>query len=156
MGDIRSIMFVCLGNICRSPLAEAVFMNVAKEKGVADKWFADSAGTGAWHKCQPPDNRTMDVLKKHGIHGYTHAAKQIVQEDFNRFDYIMGMDQYNIRDINFLKPNESKAKIYLFGSFSKKGTHNIPDPYHNVLMTSFEILYQKIRRICTTILEELK
>lgn len=156
MGDIRSILFVCLGNVCRSTLAEAVFIDVAKEKGVGDKWFADSVGTGAWHRNQPPDRRTLAVLEKNGIHGYTHSAKQLTEEYFNKFDYIMGMDNSNVRDIDSIRPNGSKAEIYLFGSFDNQGSPIIQDPYYNTQLKSFDNLYQKVRRTCGFILEKFK
>lgn len=156
MGDIRSILFVCLGNVCRSTLAEAVFMDVAKEKGVHDNWFADSVGTGAWHKDQLPDSRTLAVLEKNGIRGYKHYAKQLNRDHFYQFDYIMGMDSSNLRDINSIKPNNSKAEIFLFGSFDNQGSPNIQDPYHNIKLKSFDSLYQKVRRTCGFILDKLK
>ncbi|KAH8034643.1 hypothetical protein HPB51_000104 [Rhipicephalus microplus] len=95
--DSNSVLFVCLGNICRSPIAEAVFKHVAKERGVLDDWTVDSAATGDWHVGCNPDKRALKCLKDHGI-DYKHSARQVTTEDFTNFKYIFGMDEEQYLD----------------------------------------------------------
>ncbi|KAL4895514.1 phosphotyrosine protein phosphatase I superfamily [Aspergillus ambiguus] len=92
-----SVLFVCLGNICRSPMAEGVFRNMAASHALIKD--IDSAGTGAYHTMEPPDSRTMSTLRKHGIKNYNHAARKVTKEDFLTFDYLLAMDKYNLRDL---------------------------------------------------------
>ncbi|KAJ5115104.1 low molecular weight phosphotyrosine protein phosphatase [Penicillium alfredii] len=97
-GRPASVLFVCLGNICRSPMAEGVFRNVAaSHPSLIDE--IDSAGTGAYHSLEPPDSRTMSTLRRHGIANYNHAARKVTKEDFLNFDYLLAMDKYNLRDL---------------------------------------------------------
>lgn len=155
MGDKRSALFVCLGNICRSPMAEAVFKDVARQNGVADKWHAESAGTGGWHVGCSPDDRTMTVLRNNGIQ-FKHSAQQLVKEDFSRFDFIFGMDQANISEINRKKPNGSKAQVLLLGSFDPEGDSIIEDPYYDSDNRGFEKCYQQCLRSCKAFLDQHK
>ncbi|KAL5360259.1 phosphotyrosine protein phosphatase I superfamily [Aspergillus floccosus] len=92
-----SVLFVCLGNICRSPMAEGVFRNMAASHPLVSE--IDSAGTGAYHTMEPPDSRTMSTLRKHGITNYNHAARKVTKDDFLTFDYLLAMDKYNLRDL---------------------------------------------------------
>ncbi|KAJ5692405.1 Protein-tyrosine phosphatase low molecular weight mammalian [Penicillium macrosclerotiorum] len=92
-----SVLFVCLGNICRSPMAEGVFRNVAEGNPTIGE--IDSAGTGAYHSGEGPDSRTMSTLRKHGITNYDHAARKVTKDDFLKFDYLLAMDKYNLRDL---------------------------------------------------------
>ncbi|BCR87937.1 tyrosine protein phosphatase LTP1 [Aspergillus chevalieri] len=92
-----NVLFVCLGNICRSPMAEGVFRNVAASHPQINE--IDSAGTGAYHVMEPPDPRTMSTLRSHGIKNYNHAARKVTREDFLTFDYLLAMDKYNLRDL---------------------------------------------------------
>ncbi|KAA8647168.1 hypothetical protein EYZ11_003873 [Aspergillus tanneri] len=92
-----NVLFVCLGNICRSPMAEGVFRNLASSHPLINE--IDSAGTGAYHALEPPDSRTLSTLRKHGITNYNHAARKITKEDFLTFDYLLAMDKHNLRDL---------------------------------------------------------
>ncbi|KAJ6031478.1 hypothetical protein N7540_002210 [Penicillium herquei] len=92
-----NVLFVCLGNICRSPMAEGVFRNLAKSNPAIGE--IDSAGTGAYHSMEPPDSRTMSTLRRHGIKNYSHAARKVTKEDFLQFDYLLAMDKSNLRDL---------------------------------------------------------
>lgn len=153
MGDKRSVMFVCLGNICRSPMAEAVFKEAAKQKGVDNKWYAESAGTGGWHVGCSPDDRTMTVLRDNNIQ-FKHSAQQLTTEDFNRFDFIFGMDQSNMNDLNRKKPKGSKAQLLLLGSFDPSGDSIIQDPYYDSDTKGFEKCYQQCMRSCISFLDK--
>lgn len=158
MGEKRSVMFVCLGNICRSPMAEAVFNEVAMKKGVADKWYAESSGTGGWHVGSSPDPRTMTVLRDNGIK-YKHSAQQLNLEDFNKFDFIFGMDESNVDFINRKKPSDNiKAKILKLGSFDPEAKAsrktNIEDPYYDTDLQGFKKCFQQCMRSCQAFLDE--
>ncbi|CAI7605886.1 unnamed protein product [Penicillium glandicola] len=92
-----NVLFVCLGNICRSPMAEGVFRNLAAEHPSIGE--IDSAGTAAYHSLEPPDSRTMSTLRRHKITNYEHAARKVTREDFLTFDYLLAMDKSNLRDL---------------------------------------------------------
>ncbi|KAL4808877.1 phosphotyrosine protein phosphatase I superfamily [Aspergillus unguis] len=92
-----NVLFVCLGNICRSPMAEGVFRNVAASHHLINN--IDSAGTGAYHAGEPSDSRTMSTLRRHNIKNYHHLARKVTLEDFLQFDYLFAMDQYNLEDL---------------------------------------------------------
>lgn len=151
MVEKRSVMFVCLGNICRSPMAEAVFKEITKQNGVSEKWHSESAGTGGWHVGCSPDSRTMAVLKSNGIQ-FKHSAQQLCKEDFNKFDFIFGMDNSNISEINRKKPNGSKAQVLLLGSFDPEGDTIIEDPYYDSDNRGFEKCYDQCMRSCKAFL----
>ncbi|KAK1992579.1 phosphotyrosine protein phosphatase [Colletotrichum falcatum] len=130
-----SVLFVCLGNICRSTMAEGVFRNIAQKppyKGLIAK--VDSCGTAAYHVGDPPDSRTMATLEDHGITDYHHAGRKVSPSDFNKFDYIFAMDRSNLRDLQNLKQRgnpDSKAKVMLFGEFSGgRRPEVVEDPYY--------------------------
>ncbi|CAB59888.2 protein tyrosine phosphatase Stp1, unknown biological role [Schizosaccharomyces pombe] len=125
------VLFVCLGNICRSPMAEAVFRNEVEKAGLEARFDTiDSCGTGAWHVGNRPDPRTLEVLKKNGIHT-KHLARKLSTSDFKNFDYIFAMDSSNLRNINRVKPQGSRAKVMLFGEYASPGVSKIvDDPYY--------------------------
>ncbi len=97
------ILFVCLGNICRSPAAEGVFQHLLTEAGLDDRFALDSAGTGAWHEGQPADRRMRQAAERRGIQ-LTSIARQVTAEDFERFDLILAMDASNLQDLRALAP----------------------------------------------------
>uniref|UniRef100_A0A1W7RA87 Low molecular weight phosphotyrosine protein phosphatase n=1 Tax=Hadrurus spadix TaxID=141984 RepID=A0A1W7RA87_9SCOR len=147
------VLFVCLGNICRSPIAEAVFAHLAKEKGVLTKWAIDSAATGDWHIGKKPDKRAIACMEKHGI-VMNHRARQLCGDDFEKFDYIFGMDNNNIEDIKDFAPSKSyKAKIELLGSYDPKNELIIRDPYYDSGAEGFEVVYQQCVRCCKSFLD---
>merc|ERR1711879_1028636 len=116
----RSVNFVCLGNICRSTMAEGIFQHLVEQRGLKDQWSIDSSGTGAWHIGSPPHEGTMRELRRNGITGYKHRGRQICPDDFKTFEFIFGMDHDNIEDIKEVAPKDSTAKILLLGSFDPK------------------------------------
>ncbi|KAL2849493.1 phosphotyrosine protein phosphatase I superfamily [Aspergillus pseudoustus] len=148
-GQKVNVLFVCLGNICRSTMAEGVFRNVVAAHPLINK--IDSCGTGAYHAGEGADRRTMATLRRHGINNYKHAARKIALQDFIEFDYLLAMDQYNLEDLLDLRssviasqknpgsnrptrqgtratfdidvePGAKIAEVRLFGDFGSGGT----------------------------------
>ncbi|KAJ3650544.1 hypothetical protein Zmor_016634 [Zophobas morio] len=151
----KGALFVCLGNICRSPIAEAVFLHLLKERGISHEWKVDSAGLGGWHSGNRPDSRARAVLAKYKI-DYNNTARQIETEDFVEFDYIFGMDQNNIDGLKREAPANSKAKILLLGDYDPQGDKIIRDPYYDSGSEGFEKCYKQCLRSCTAFLDSLE
>lgn len=123
------ILFVCLGNICRSPTAEAVFKSRAQHAGFACD--VESAGTGAWHAGEAPDGRARAAGEKRGYSFAGQRARKVTQEDFDRFDVIIAMDVSNLSDLRAVCPLEYERKLHLFLNFSKgHKAEDVPDPYY--------------------------
>uniref|UniRef100_A0A8C6HBQ1 Low molecular weight phosphotyrosine protein phosphatase n=1 Tax=Mus spicilegus TaxID=10103 RepID=A0A8C6HBQ1_MUSSI len=150
----KSVLFVCLGNICRSPIAETVFRKLVTDEKVSDNWRIDSAATSTYEVGNPPDYRGQNCMRQHGIH-MQHIAQQITKEDFATFDYILCMDESNLRDLN-RKSNQvknCKAKIELLGSYDPQKQLIIEDPYYGN-DSDFEVVYQQCLRCCKAFLEK--
>ena len=128
----KSVLFVCLGNICRSPAAEAIFIDLIKKKGLNDNFFVDSAGTGSWHIGKKADIRMRIAAQKRGVE-ILSIARQINAKDFEKFNYIIAMDDSNFENISNLKSNKSLSdfssinKIQNFRSVFEEA--EVPDPY---------------------------
>jgi protein-tyrosine phosphatase len=124
------ILFVCLGNICRSPMAEGVFRRVAEEEGLIDRFEIDSAGLGDWHIGQAPDHRAQKAARSRGVDISDQSARQVVDEDFERFDLLLVMDRSNYAELKARAPHEARAKIRPFLDFAPHvGTSDVPDPF---------------------------
>lgn len=125
------VLFVCLGNICRSPTAEGVFTHIAAQAGLASKLQIDSCGTGAWHVGSAPDARSIDAAKKRGVDISVLRARQLHADDFIHFDYMIAMDRSNLADIKARCPSASKARICLFLDYATRSeVDEVPDPYY--------------------------
>lgn len=124
-----SILFVCLGNICRSPSAEGVFEHKAKQHGF--DVIVDSAGTAGYHKAAPPDKRSQQVAKERGYDLSGLKCRRVTEEDFAKFDYIIGMDNKNVRDLKQKCPEPLQYKISLFMSYCDSPFDEVPDPYYS-------------------------
>jgi len=125
------VLFVCLGNICRSPTAEGVFRKLAAEHGLAERIEIDSAGTGAWHVGHPPDPRALAEARRRGMDLSGLRARQVRPEDFERFDLILAMDQENLEDLLAICPPQYRDKVRLFTAFGPPGCpKEVPDPYY--------------------------
>ena len=124
------ILFVCLGNICRSPLGEGIFRHLARERGVEHRFPADSAGTGAWHAGSPPDPRSVEIARRHQIDISAQRARQLTREDFDGFALILAMDRANLAEIRRSAPSDATAEIALFSEYTGLGTRDVPDPYY--------------------------
>jgi low molecular weight protein-tyrosine phosphatase len=124
------ILFVCLGNICRSPMAEGVFRRAAEAEGVLQLFDIDSAGLGHWHIGQAPDPRAQNAARKRGIEISGQSARQVKHRDFARFDLILAMDGENYRELVQLAPRELRQKIRHFLDFAPQmATKDVPDPF---------------------------
>ena len=126
----KSILFVCLGNICRSPLAEGVFAAVLQEKRLSGFFELDSAGTGGWHAGSAPDPRSVAIAASHGIDISGQQARKVTAGDFSRFDLILGMDQSNVEELQRLAPADARDRIHLFLEFADGKVRDVPDPPH--------------------------
>ena len=125
-----SVLFVCLGNICRSPLAEAAFRNEAASAGL--DVLVDSAGTGDWHVGGPPDPRAQATAKAAGIDIRSYKARQIERADFHRFTHIVAMDRQNLADIRAMMPSDSTAEVsLLLDQVPGREGADIADPYYD-------------------------
>ena len=125
------ILFVCLGNICRSPMAEGAFRHLVEERGLEERVEIDSAGTGAWHVGEAPDERAMAAAIMRGIDLSGQRARKVRPEDFAHYDYILPMDQQNHMNLMRMSPPEHRHKIRLFLSFAPdQPEREVPDPYY--------------------------
>jgi protein-tyrosine phosphatase len=123
------VLFVCLGNICRSPMAEAVFMHKVRAAGLADRICADSAGTGGWHEGERPHSGTRKILRTYNIE-YDHRARLLTRDDLASFDYILAMDEQNFRDVQQL--GSGTAHVARFLDYAPQtGVREVPDPYYS-------------------------
>ena len=126
-----SVLFVCMGNICRSPTAEGVFRHHVSEAGLADKFEIDSAGTHAYHVGEPPDHRATAAAERRGISLANIFARRVSDEDFERFDFIIAMDEDNQQRLLDQAPEAHRSKVSLFLSFADgDDEHEVPDPYY--------------------------
>jgi protein-tyrosine phosphatase len=125
-----SVLFVCLGNICRSPIAQGIFEDLLRREGLDDEVIVDSAGTGAWHIGQPPDTRGQESAGKRGVDLSGQRARRITLEDCQRFDYVIAMDRDNYESVSALC-RESKAEVRLFLDYAPDlSAEEVPDPYY--------------------------
>ncbi|RVT77634.1 low molecular weight phosphotyrosine protein phosphatase [Flavobacterium sufflavum] len=147
------ILMVCLGNICRSPLAEGILAS----KLPKDKFIVDSAGTGAWHSGNQPDARSIAVAKKHQLDISTQRARLFKVEDFETFDYIYVMDKSNFRDvIRLAKNDEQKEKVeIILNELYPDENVDVPDPYYGI-DNGFEMVFQMLDEACEIIASKLK
>ncbi|WP_295810799.1 low molecular weight protein-tyrosine-phosphatase [uncultured Nitratireductor sp.] len=149
-----SILFVCLGNICRSPLAEGVFRSVVSERGREAEFLIDSAGTGAWHAGNTPDPRSMEIARRFGVDISAQRARQVAADDFARFDLLLGMDRNNVRTLRERAPAGNADNIHLFLDYAEGRIIDIPDPYYGG-DDGFASVYQTIREASETLLSRL-
>ncbi|KAI4859212.1 phosphotyrosine protein phosphatases I [Hypoxylon rubiginosum] len=157
-----SVLFVCLGNICRSTMAEGVFRSIVQDK--SSPYYSlvgkvDSCGTGGYHIGDEPDSRTMSTLEDNGVTNYVHAARKLRDSDFQNFDYIFAMDNSNLSDLQRWnnrrkKSSSSKAQVMLFGEFSGTGRKEVvQDPYY-IGRDAFEKAFEQCKRFSTNFLEQ--
>ncbi len=157
-GKKRRILFVCLGNICRSPAAEGIFRRIVEEHGEADGWTIDSAGIGDWHTGQLPDKRMQVHARRRGLE-LTHHARQVRTTDFDDFDMIIGMDASNVSDLCALAPtlhhlDKIRPMSDWMGGIATRYDH-VPDPYYEGA-EGFELVLDLLEDALTRLYEDLK
>lgn len=158
MADKKSVLFVCLGNICRSPIAACVFKYLINTKNEGDGWIVDSAGTGSWHVGNPADGRARDVLAKHNV-PCDHQARQVIEKDFEKFDYIFIMDDANFEDVKQMEKRaikkgfKSRSKILYLGDYDPMGVKIVDDPYYSRDKAAFDVCYEHCLRSCEQFLK---
>jgi len=151
------VCFVCLGNICRSPLAEGVFRTLVEQEGLENKVFISSAGVGNWHVGEPPDERMLKTARKNGIN-LTSRARQFQRGDFHKTDLILAMDESNLLALQQMAPAaDAREKLRLFRSFDQdnRGDLNVPDPYYGGA-GGFDHVFEIVNRTCPRILQFIK
>jgi protein-tyrosine phosphatase len=151
------VLFVCLGNICRSPTAEGVMRALVRQAGLQDRIELDSAGTGAWHIGNPPDPRAIAAAHGRGI-ALAGAAREVRAGDFDEFDLILAMDRRNLADLQRLTPDgQGRAKLMLLRELdpSADGDLDVPDPYHGG-PRGFEDVLDLVERACAALLAQLR
>ncbi|CAN5715906.1 low molecular weight protein-tyrosine-phosphatase [soil metagenome] len=130
MSEPLHLLVVCLGNICRSPMAEGALRHRIAEAGLQGRFELDSAGTGDWHAGQPPDPRAVATAARHGVDIGALRARQLQAADFARFDWLLCADRSNLRDVKALAPAAARAKPVLLMEWAGvAGTREVPDPY---------------------------
>ena len=151
----RRVLFVCLGNICRSPLAEGVFRHLVAEEGLEDEIEIDSAGTGGWHVGEPPDPRSLEVAARNGVSLEGQSARRVAPEDFAAYDWIVAMDADNESDLQGLQPPGSRARVVRLRDFDPEGPGDVPDPYYGGPQ-GFDLVYAMVERSARALLEEVR
>lgn len=152
------VLFICSGNICRSPMADAVFKDMVKKAGLADEFMVDSAGTGSWHVGESAHSGTRRMLQKHNI-TYNGRARQMTQNDLNNFDYVLAMDHSHLRHIEYMQRNNDRinAEINMFLRYANDAgltsVQEVPDPYYN---NRFEEVYDLVDKGCRALLQHIR
>jgi protein-tyrosine phosphatase len=157
------LLFVCLGNICRSPTAEGVMRHVVAEAGMEDQVLLDSAGTGSWHVGSAPDARATAAAQGRGV-TLSGQARQVSATDIEDFDLILAMDRANLRDLKALAGGEAAEKVHLLREFdpgvggppfSGAADLDVPDPYYGA-SGGFEEVFDLVEAACRGLLDEIR
>jgi protein-tyrosine phosphatase len=153
------ILFVCMGNICRSPTAEGVMRRMLEEAGLADRVEIDSAGTGGWHAGDPPDARATEAARRRGT-ALQGAARQVTVTDFEDFDVLLAMDRDNLAELRRRAPDdEARARVRLLREFDPASAGapdlDVPDPYYGG-PRGFDTVLDQVEAACAGLLEELR
>ncbi|MHA0855263.1 low molecular weight protein-tyrosine-phosphatase [Paenibacillus sp. CMAA1364] len=148
-----NVLFVCLGNICRSPMAEAVLRDKVKSKGLDNQISIDSAGTGDWHIGKPPHEGTRNILDQRGISYEGMMARQVTGKDFSDFDYVICMDESNLSNLRKLTGGEEAQIISYMDLLPNATLREVPDPYFT---GNFEEVYELMNEGCTVLLDKIE
>jgi len=146
----HAVLFVCLGNICRSPLAEGIFRDLVTDAGLSTSFMIDSAGTGAWHAGHPPDPRSIDVAARNGIDIGGQRARQVCTDDFHRFDTIVAMDRDNLAALRSRAGGPARLRLLL-----DTPPRDVPDPYYGG-PEGFDKVFRLVQSGCGDLLTMLE
>jgi protein-tyrosine phosphatase len=150
------VLFVCMGNICRSPTAHGVFESLVQRSGLAHRIEVDSAGTHAYHVGEPPDARSQQVAKGRGVDLSGQRARRVQPDDFRHFDYLVAMDRDNYRELQRICPAGLENKLRLFMEFApESGVQEVPDPYYGG-SGGFERVFRMVEEAADGLLEKLR
>ncbi|WP_394424883.1 low molecular weight protein-tyrosine-phosphatase [Vreelandella stevensii] len=152
---MKRVLFVCLGNICRSPTAEGVFQQAVVRAGLDDRVTIDSCGVGDWHVGKAPDPRSQAAARQRGIEIGHLRARQLKVSDFHEFDYVLGMDRENLAAMRALQPANSQAQVGLLLDYAGLPQSDVPDPYYGG-DDGFEQVLYLIERASQGLLDELQ
>ena len=149
------VLFVCMGNICRSPTAHGVFQSIVQANGLGSRIEVDSAGTHSYHIGSPPDLRSQAAAQTRGVNLATLSARRFVSDDFVEFDYLLGMDRSNLADMLAIKPDNASAQLKLMLEYSQKFDQSeVPDPYFG--NEGFDLVYDMIDDASQGLLREIR
>ena len=153
--DQISVLFVCMGNICRSPTAEGVFRKLVAEQALAESILTDSAGTHAYHTGEPPDRRAQAAAERRGYQLDDLRARRVSEDDFTRFDMIIAMDELNLVTLREHQPEGATAELRLFLDFAESPEREVPDPYYGSV-AGFERVLDLVEDASDGLLAHLK
>lgn len=149
------VIFVCMGNICRSPTAQGVFQSMVDENNLNDTIDVESAGTHSYHAGNPPDLRAQATARKNGVDLSGLKARKFLSEDFNDFDYIIGMDKHNLEDMLSIKPAQFTASTGLMLEYSSRYSQaEVPDPYYG--NDGFDLVFDMVSDASAGLLEHIR
>jgi protein-tyrosine phosphatase len=157
MRETIGVLFVCLGNICRSPLAEGVFRAIVEGEGLGDRFEIDSAGTSDYHTGDPPDPRTVEEARRRGLR-LEHAARQVRADDLERFHYVIAMDASNLGKVERLaRSQRGRAELHLLRAFDEDARDDleVPDPYFGGA-DGFAEVHDMVERACHGLLDHIR
>ncbi|QSP93621.1 low molecular weight phosphotyrosine protein phosphatase [Marinobacter salinisoli] len=155
MTDKVRVLFVCLGNICRSPSAEGVFQALVDQSGLGDQIEVDSCGTGHWHVGKSPDSRAVQAARKRGVDITRLRARQFVTDDLVRFDHVLVMDRQNLADVTDVWHQTGGTRPVLFLDYGRSGHQEVPDPYYGG-EDGFELVLDLIHEAGEGLLAEIR
>ncbi len=148
-------MFICTGNICRSPLAHAVFEYHVHEHGMESSIMVDSSGTGAWHVGEQADSRMRRTAEEHGVR-LNHHSQKLVYRNLTDFDFLLTMDSYNYRDtLALCRSDAERDKVRMFRDYDPEGKGDVPDPWYGE-QDGFEAVWNIVHRTSLALLEKLR